>query len=92
MLRMFKGPVLGLAVLITSPALWSGFVTGSLDLTDTLARFLAGVVIAVLMLSFLRSVTNGYQRAARLRAVERARAETEAAKAKTAPSAGSPRR
>lgn len=46
---MFKPSVLGLAVLLSSTALWSAFVDGSLDVTTALIRFLIAVPVAAVM-------------------------------------------
>jgi hypothetical protein len=46
---MFKPSVLVLAVLLSSTALWSAFVDGSLDVTTALIRFLIAVPVAGLM-------------------------------------------
>ena len=46
---MFKPSVLALAVLLSSTALWSAFVDGSLDVTTALIRFLIAVPVAGLM-------------------------------------------
>jgi hypothetical protein len=64
---VLKGPVLPLAFLLSSPALWSAFVTGSMPTMTALTRFLIAVVVAAIMLSVLRSVTADYRKAARRR-------------------------
>ncbi|HEU5270953.1 MAG TPA: hypothetical protein VFU36_13595 [Jatrophihabitans sp.] len=46
---MFKPSVLVLAVLLSSTALWSAFVDGSLDVTTALIRFLIAVPVAAVM-------------------------------------------
>ena len=46
---MFKPSVLVLAVLLSSTALWSAFVDGSLDVTTALIRFLIAVPVAAAM-------------------------------------------
>jgi hypothetical protein len=46
---VFKPSVLALAVLLSSTALWSAFVDGSLDVTTALIRFLIAVPVAALM-------------------------------------------
>ncbi|MFL6160979.1 MAG: hypothetical protein ACJ74U_02005 [Jatrophihabitantaceae bacterium] len=46
---MFKPSVLGLAVLLSSTALWSAFINGSLSVTTALIRFLIAVPVAAIM-------------------------------------------
>jgi hypothetical protein len=46
---VFKPSVLALAVLLSSTALWSAFIDGSLDVTTALIRFLVAVPVAGLM-------------------------------------------
>lgn len=59
---MLRPSALGLAVLLSSPALWSAFVSGSMGITTALVRFLIAVPVAALMLSLLRLVTASYER------------------------------
>jgi hypothetical protein len=61
---MLRPSVLGLAILLSTPALWSAFATGSLGITTALIRFLIAVPVAALMLTLLRMVTAGYSRQA----------------------------
>lgn len=61
---MLRPSVLGLAVLLSLPALWAAFAAGSLDITTALIRFLIAVPVAALMLALLRKVTAGYARQA----------------------------
>ncbi len=61
---MLRPSVLGLAVLLSLPALWAAFAAGSLDITTALTRFLIAVPVAALMLALLRKVTAGYARQA----------------------------
>ena len=58
---MFKPSVLVLAVLLSSTALWSAFVDGSLDVTTALIRFLIAVPIAAVLLAGLRLIVGGYR-------------------------------
>lgn len=58
-------PVLVVALLLSGPALWSGFVTGTMDQTDALIRFLIAVPVAGGGLALLRSLTSSYQKSAR---------------------------
>ncbi len=51
-----------LAALISAPALWQLLVTGDLDLTSALERYLLAVPVAVLMVAGMRALTNGYRR------------------------------
>ena len=66
-MNMLRPSVLGLAVLLSSPALWAAFVAGSMGITSALIRFLIAVPVAALMLTLLRMVTAGYTRQARRR-------------------------
>jgi hypothetical protein len=61
---MLRPSVLGLAILLSTPALWSAFAAGSLGITVALIRFLIAVPVAALMLTLLRMVTAGYSRQA----------------------------
>ena len=53
-----------LGAVLSAPALWHGFVTGQLDLTTALIRFVVAVLVAGVMLAILRFVTAGYGRRA----------------------------
>ena len=66
---MLRPSVLGLAILLSTPALWSAFATGSMGITTALTRFLIAVPVAALMLSLLRMVTASYSRQALRRQV-----------------------
>jgi hypothetical protein len=46
---VFKPSVLVLAVLLSSTALWSAFVDGSMSVTTALIRFLIAVPVAAVM-------------------------------------------
>jgi len=61
---MLRPSVLGLAVLLSLPALWAAFAAGSLGVTTALIRFLIAVPVAALMMALLRMVTDGYSRQA----------------------------
>ncbi len=62
---MFKPSVLVLAVLLSSTALWSAFVDGSLSVTTALIRFLIAVPVAAAMVyAFNLIVGNNAARAA----------------------------
>lgn len=61
---MFRPSVLLLALTLTSPALWSALVTGSMSVTTALIRFLIAVPVAAGMLVLLRMVTESYHRPA----------------------------
>jgi hypothetical protein len=56
-------PALLLAALLDSSALWQAFVTHTMDYPTALVRYLVAVVVAAVMLSLLRGLTNGYLRA-----------------------------
>jgi hypothetical protein len=60
---MLRPSVLGLAVLLSGPALWAAFTSESMGVTTALIRFLIAVPVAALMLALLRSVTASYHRA-----------------------------
>jgi len=66
---VLRPSVLGLAILLSTPALWSAFAAGSLEITTALIRFLIAVPVAALMLSLLRMVTASYSRQALRRQV-----------------------
>lgn len=59
---MLRPSVLGLAVLLSLPALWAAFAAGSMGVTTALIRFLIAVPVAALMMSLLRMVTDSYSR------------------------------
>ena len=61
---MLRPAVLGLAVLLSTPALWAAFASGSMGITTALVRFLIAVPVAALMLTLLRMVTASYSRQA----------------------------
>jgi hypothetical protein len=61
---VFKPSVLVLAVLLSSTALWSAFVDGSLSVTTALIRFLIAVPVAAAMVyAFNLVVRNNSHRA-----------------------------
>jgi hypothetical protein len=62
-MTVIRPGVLLFAAAMAAPALWRAFVTGELDVTSALTRFLLAVPAAVLMLAALRFVTAGYGRA-----------------------------
>ncbi len=74
---MLRPSVLGLAVLLSTPALWAAFVAGSMGITAALIRFLIAVPVAALMLALLRMVTAGYARQALRREIAGAAAAAE---------------
>lgn len=57
---MFKPSVLVLAVLLSSTALWSAFVDGSLGVTTALIRFLIAVPVAAAMVFAFNLAVRGY--------------------------------
>lgn len=63
---MFKPSVLLVALLLSSTALWSGFVTGSMSVTTALIRFLIAVPVAALMVYAFNSIVRQYERRARV--------------------------
>jgi hypothetical protein len=66
---MLRPSVLGLAILLSTPALWSAFAVGSMGITTALIRFLIAMPVAALMLHLLRMVTASYSRQALRRQV-----------------------
>lgn len=69
---MFKPSVLALAVLLSSTALWSAFVDGSLDVTTALIRFLVAVPVAALMVYAFNLVVRNTASRTAARAIPRA--------------------
>lgn len=62
---MLRTPVLGLALVLSTPALWSAFVTGSMSLQTAMIRFLIAIPIAAAMLCVLQAMMQAYQRQSR---------------------------
>jgi hypothetical protein len=60
MFGMNRFSTLFLALLIASPALYSGFVTEQLDPNTALVRLLIAIPVAALMRSAFLAVTKGY--------------------------------
>lgn len=71
---MLRPAVLGLAVLLSTPALWAAFAAGSMGITTALIRFLIAVPVAALMLTLLQTVTASYSRQALRRSIASAAA------------------
>jgi hypothetical protein len=59
-LEVFRPSVLWVAMLLSAPAMWSGFVTQTMGATEALVRFLIAIPVAALMLALLRTVTANY--------------------------------
>ena len=59
---MIRPSVLLLAALLTAPALYRAFVTGDLDITSALTRYVLAVAVSAVMLAGLRMVIAGYGR------------------------------
>ena len=59
---MFRLPVLLLALALSSPALWSALVTGSMSLETAIIRFLIAMPIAAFMAMVFRAVMRLYER------------------------------
>lgn len=78
---MLRPAVLVLAVLLSTPALWAAFATGSMGITSALIRFLIAVPVAALMLALLQMVTASYSRQALRRGIAAAAAEARAKQA-----------
>jgi uncharacterized protein YjeT (DUF2065 family) len=51
-----------LGSVLAAPALWHGLVTGQLDISSALLRFVLAVLVAGILLAALRFVTSGYGR------------------------------
>lgn len=81
---MLRPAVLGLAVLLSTPALWAAFAAGSMGITTALIRFLIAVPVAALMLALLQMVTAGYSRQALRRSIATAAAAAAEARAQQA--------
>jgi hypothetical protein len=88
---MFRGPVLLLALVLSTPALWRCLVDHETDLASALLRLIIAIPVAWLMLLVLRYVTNSYREAAqakleaeesaaRIAAMESLRAQSQAAR------------
>ncbi len=77
---MFRPSVLLLAIVLSAPAMWSGFVSQTMGATEALVRFLIAIPVAAVMLALLRAVTAGYgKRVARRPGSDQAGAATERA-------------
>lgn len=76
---------LGLAALISAPALWHGFVQHDLDPQTALIRFLVAVPVSAIMLSVFRSVIAGYRPPPKSRRVTAERLDGDEAGADTEP-------
>jgi hypothetical protein len=63
---VFRVPVLVLAALLSTPALWSAFVDGTMSIETALVRFLIAVPIAALMVVAFRATMGAYEREATL--------------------------
>ena len=59
---MFKPSTLLIAVLLSSTALWSGFVTGSMSVTNALIRFLIAVPVAAVMTFAFKTIMDSYNK------------------------------
>jgi hypothetical protein len=77
---MFKPSVLVLALLLSSTALWSAFVDGSMSVTTALIRFLIAVPVSAIMIHAFNVVvrSNAARRPVPKPAVEPADAGLEA--------------
>jgi hypothetical protein len=60
-MSLIRPAALGLAVVMAAPAIWQAVVTGGLDMTSAVSRFLIAVPVAALMLAALRLVTMDYR-------------------------------
>lgn len=73
---MFKPSILLIAVVLSSTALWSGFVTGSMSVTTALIRFLIAVPVAAAMTFAFKAITRNYGRTGLTRTSETAADDT----------------
>jgi hypothetical protein len=62
---MFRMPVLLLAVVLSSPALWSAFATGTMSIEAALLRLLIAFPLSAVMLTILRFIVSPYRGGAR---------------------------
>lgn len=58
---MFTVPVLMLATLLSSTALWSAFVDGGMSIETALLRFLLAVPVSALMIVVFRRTMSTYE-------------------------------
>ena len=63
-MNLIRPVTLGLATVISAPALWHGFVVGDLSLADTLTRFLFAVPVSAVIITVLTVVTADYRKRA----------------------------
>lgn len=61
---MFRFPVVGIALLISMPALWPAFVTGTMPIETALVRFLIAMPVATVMVMIFDSLVRSYRRQA----------------------------
>jgi hypothetical protein len=57
---MIRPSALLFGAIFAAPALWHGFVTGQLDVTSALLRFVLAVLAGSVLLAVLRAITAGY--------------------------------
>ncbi|WP_193605561.1 hypothetical protein [Nocardioides dongkuii] len=57
-MRMVSVPVLGAAALVSSPALWQGFVTQQLTMETALLRFAVALVVAWVAISIVEALVG----------------------------------
>ncbi len=76
---LIRPATLGLAIILSAPALWHGLVVGDMDLPTALERFLIAVAVSMAMAALLRGLTAGY-RTPRRRATDRPGARDPAVK------------
>jgi hypothetical protein len=55
------------AALLSAPALWQAFVTGEMEVSTALLRFLVAVAVSAFMLGLLDNLATGYRRQAAAR-------------------------
>ena len=86
-MSLIRPATLVLALLMAGPALWQAFVTGGLDVTSALGRFLIAVPVAAAMVWVISLLTESYRKAlaAREQAALDARIEALAQSAVPAP-------
>ncbi|UQX87979.1 hypothetical protein M6D93_16990 [Jatrophihabitans telluris] len=69
---MFRPSVLVLAALLTSPAIYSAFVTGSMSVSTALVRFLIALPVSAIMVVGFNGMTSAYQQQAKRARLQKA--------------------
>jgi len=72
---MIRPATLVVAAVLASPALWQGFVTGTIPVSSALERYLLAVLVSAVMMAAIRALTDPYRAASHRRAAQRRAAE-----------------